>query len=49
MSPLLLVLILVIILSAKMLAGLYLGADYACPLCGTTREDQHADECPWKR
>jgi hypothetical protein len=20
-----------------------------CPVCGTSREDRHADECPWKR
>lgn len=49
MSLSLLVFIVVVLLSAKTLAEIYTGADYACPLCGTTREDQHADECPWKR
>jgi hypothetical protein len=20
-----------------------------CPVCGSTRDDKHADQCPWKR
>jgi hypothetical protein len=46
---LVLVLTLVVLLSAKALAAIYLRADYSCPTCGATREDRHADECPWKR
>jgi rubrerythrin len=38
-----------VILMAKTLAGIYLGGAYACPTCGTRREDEHAKECPWGR
>jgi hypothetical protein len=47
MSSFVLVLIVVVLLSGKTLAAIYLGGDYACPVCGTRREDRHADECPW--
>jgi len=49
MNAVLVVLILAVLLSAKTLAGIYLGPGYVCPVCGTSREDRHADECPWKR
>jgi len=35
MNAALLVLILAVLLSAKTLAGIYLGANYVCPVCGT--------------
>jgi hypothetical protein len=37
----------IVVLMAKTLAGIYLGGAYACPSCGTRREDEHAEECPW--
>jgi hypothetical protein len=49
MSPFALVFTVVVLMMGKTLAGIYLGGDYACPSCGTRREDGHADECPWKR
>jgi hypothetical protein len=48
-SPYVAVYIVVALLMAKTLAGIYLGPAYVCPSCGTRREDRHADECPWKR
>jgi hypothetical protein len=24
-------------------------AVYACPACGSKREDGHAEDCPWRR
>ena len=44
-----LVYVVVVLLMAKTLAGIYLGEAYACPSCGTRREDEHAEECPWSR
>jgi hypothetical protein len=47
MSPFVLVFIVVVLLMAKTLTGIYLGGAYVCPSCGTRREDRHAEECPW--
>jgi rubrerythrin len=44
-----LLLTVVMLLMAKTLAGIYLGGAYTCPSCGTRREDEHAEECPWSR
>jgi hypothetical protein len=49
MTPLLLVFSVVAALMVRTLAGIYLGGDYVCPACGARREDQHAEDCPWKR
>lgn len=49
MSPFALVFAVLVLLLAKTLAGIYLGANYVCPSCGTRREDRHSQECPWKR
>jgi rubrerythrin len=27
----------------------HLRGTYVCPVCGTTRQERHADECPWDR
>ena len=48
-TPFLLVFTVVVLLMAKTLAGIYLGAAYVCPSCGTRREDRHSEECPWHR
>jgi hypothetical protein len=47
MSSLLAVFIVVVLLMAKTLAGIYLGGEYVCPSCGTRRQDQHSHDCPW--
>jgi hypothetical protein len=49
MTPLALVLTVVVLLSAKTLASIYVGGGYVCPVCGTRRKGQHADDCPWSR
>jgi len=41
--------VVVALVLAQMIAHGYDGESYVCPVCGTNREDQHADECPWKR
>jgi hypothetical protein len=33
-----------VLLMAKTLSGIYLGGAYACPHCGTRREDEHAED-----
>ena len=38
-----------VILMAKTLAGIYLGAEYVCPSCGARSEDEHAEDCSWSR
>jgi hypothetical protein len=38
-----------VLLMAKTLAGIYLGAEYACPSCGARSEDEHAEDCSWSR
>jgi len=47
MSPVALSAILVALAIAHLLTRRYDGSTYACPVCGTTREDQHSGECPW--
>ena len=49
MSPVAVAFAVAVLLLAKTLAGIYLGANYVCPTCGTRREDRHSQECPWKR
>jgi hypothetical protein len=49
MSAMLLVYLVVVLLMAKTLAGMYFGASYVCPSCGARREDQHSEECQWHR
>lgn len=49
MTPFLLVFAVLVLLSGKTLATIYLGKEYVCPVCGTRRKDRHADQCPWKR
>jgi hypothetical protein len=38
-----------VLLMAKTLAGIYLGAEYVCPSCGARSEDEHAEDCSWSR
>jgi hypothetical protein len=43
------VLAIVVLLMSRTMVGLYFDGSYACPTCGATDEERHADECPWKR
>ena len=48
MTPSVLMFTLVALVIAKLLAGLYSGDVYVCPVCGSRDADDHAEECPWK-
>jgi hypothetical protein len=39
---------LIAFLLVRLLTRMYDGQAYQCPVCGTTREDGHIPECPWK-
>jgi hypothetical protein len=41
------VLAIVVLLMSRTMVGLYFDGSYACPTCGATDEERHADECPW--
>ena len=41
--------VLVALVVALAIVRIFERADYACPICGSRREDRHASECPWKR
>jgi hypothetical protein len=49
MSPLVVVFLILAMVMAARMFGIYLGGGYVCPSCGARREDRHSDTCSWKR
>ena len=47
MSPLVLVYVVVVLLMAHALAGIYLGETYVCPSCGARGDGEHSEDCQW--
>jgi hypothetical protein len=48
MDALLAAYVVVVMLIAKSIGDLYQGSRYACPSCGTKRQNSHSADCPWK-
>jgi hypothetical protein len=38
----------VVLLMSWMMGSIFFNESYVCPTCGTTDQDRHAEECPWK-
>jgi hypothetical protein len=40
--------LLVALMLAELMIAISDGEVCMCPMCGSTRDDKHADQCPWK-
>jgi hypothetical protein len=49
MSPVVLVGLVLVLVMAHKLAGIYLGGHYVCPVCGARDDRRHSPDCPWCR